>query len=75
MSYADHRNENFFLDVCEDSLSMANLFIIINENFTEYSLNVTLFFISYRNKYILTVSSKKIIANILFYIELTLPRP
>ena len=75
MSYAVHRNENFFLDVCEDSLSMANLFIIINENFTEYSLNVTLFFISYRNKYILTVSSKKIIANILFYIELTLPRP
>ena len=56
MSYAVHRNETFFLDVCEDSLSMAHFLIIIHENFTEYSSNVTLLFTNYRNKYILTVS-------------------
>ena len=56
MSYAVHRNETSFLDVCEDSLSMAHFFIIINKNFTEYSSNVTLLFTHYRNKYVLTVS-------------------
>ena len=66
MSYAVHCNEIFFWDVCEDSLSMAHLFIIINENFTEYSSNVSILFTNYRNEYILTVSSKKIIENMLF---------
>ena len=46
----------FFVDVCEDSLSMAHFFIIIDENITEYSLNVTLLCPNYRNEYILTVS-------------------
>ena len=75
MSYAVHGNETFCLDVCEDSLSMAHLFIIINENFTEYSLSVTLLCTNYRNKLILTVSSKKIIENILFFYRINLTPP
>ena len=75
MSYAVHRNVTFFLSVCDDFLSMADFCIIINENFTEYSSNVVLSYTSYINKYILTVSSKKIIVNMLFYSELTLPPP
>ena len=75
MSYAVHRNETFFLDVCEDSVSMAHLFVIIDENFTEYSSNVTSLCTNYRNEYILTVSSKKMIENVLFSVELTLPPP
>ena len=75
MSYAVHGNETFFLDVCEDSLSMAHLFIIINENFTEYSSNVTSSCTNYRNKYILTVSSKKIIDNMLFFCRINLTPP
>ena len=51
---------------------MVHFFIIINKNFTEYSSNVNLLLNNYRNKYILTVSSKKIIKNFFFYIELTL---
>ena len=54
---------------------MAHLIVIINENFTEYSSNVTLLSTNYRNKYILTVSSKKIIEHMLFSVELTLPPP
>ena len=69
MSYAVHRNETFFWDVCEDSLSIARLFTIINEDFTEYSLNVTLLCTNYRNKYILTVSSKKIMENMFFFMS------
>ena len=75
MSYAVHRNETFFLDVCEDSLSMAHFFIIIHENFTEYSSNVTLLCTNYINKYILTVSSKKIIENMLFLYRIKLTHP
>ena len=51
---------------------MAHLFIIIDENFTEYSSNVTLLCTNYRNKYILTVSSKKIIENMLFLYRINL---
>ena len=58
MSYAVHRNETLFLDVCEDSLLMAYLFIIIHENFTEHSSNVILLCTSYINNYILTVVKK-----------------
>ena len=68
MNYAVHRNETFFLDVCENSLSMAHLFIIINENFTECSSNVTLLCTNYRNEYILTVSSKKL-SKICFFLS------
>ena len=64
-----------FLDVREDSLSMAHFFIIINENFTEYSSNVTLLCTNYINKYILTVSSKKIIENMLFLYGINLKPP
>ena len=45
------------------------------ENFIEYSSNVTLLCTNYRNKYISTVSSKKIIGNMFFYIELTSTPP
>ena len=77
MSYAVHRNETFFLDVCEDSLLMTQFFIIINKNITEYSSNITLLCTNYRIKYILTVSSKKIIENMhfLYRINLTPPPP
>ena len=54
---------------------MAHLFIIINENFTEYSLNVTLLSANYRNEYILTVSSKKIIENMIFFCRINLAPP
>ena len=53
-------------------MSMAHLFIIINENFTEYSLNVNLLCTNYRNKYMLTVLSKKIIENMLFLYRINL---
>ena len=66
---------DFFWDACEDSLSMVHLFIIINENFTQYSSNITSLSTNYRNKYILTVSSKKIIGNMLFLVELIPPPP
>ena len=75
INYAVHSNETFFLDVCEDSLSIAHLFIIINDNFTEYSSNVTLLYTNYINKYITTVSSKKIIENILFFYRINLTPP
>ena len=52
MSYAVHRNVTFFWGVYEDLLSMAHLCIIINENFTEYSLNVILSYTNYINEYI-----------------------
>ena len=68
MSCTFHRNETFFLDVCEDLLSMAHFFIITDGNFTEYSSNVTLLCTNYRNKYILTVSSKKL-SKICFFIS------
>ena len=74
MSYAVHRNETFLLDVCEDSLSMAHFFIIMNKNFTEYSSNVTLLCTNYRNKYILT-AIKKIIENMLFLYRINLTPP
>ena len=35
--------------------------IIINEIFLEYSSNVTLLYTNYRNKYVLTLSSKKLL--------------
>ena len=72
MSYALHRNETFFSDVCEGLLSMAPFFIIINENFTEYSSNVTLLCIYYKNKYMLIVSSKKTIEYMLFLYRINL---
>ena len=52
---------------------MAHLFIIMNKNFTEYSSDVTLFHTNHRNKYILTVSSKKIIENMLFFYRINPP--
>ena len=58
-----------FLDVCEDSLSIAHFFIIIHENSTEYSSNVTLLWTNYRNECILTVSSTKMIENMPFFIS------
>ena len=75
MSYAVHGNETFFLDVCEDSLSMVHLFIIINENFTEYSSNVTLLCSNYINKYILTVSLKKLSKICFFFYRINLTPP
>ena len=77
MSYAVHRNETFFLDVCEDSLSIAHFFINYNENFTEYSSNVTLLCPDYRNEYILTMSPKKNYQKyaFLYRINLTPPPP
>ena len=62
-----HRNVTFFLGVCEDLLSMAHFCIIVNENSTEYFSNVILLYTHYINKYILTVSSKKIIVSMLLY--------
>ena len=52
---------------------MAHFFIIINEIFTEYSLNVTLLCTNYKNKYIVTVSSKKIIENMFFFLSTNQP--
>ena len=54
---------------------MAHLFIIINENSTEYSSNVTFLCANYRNKYISTVSSKKIIDNMFFFYRINFPPP
>ena len=52
---------------------MAQFFTIINENSTEHSSNVSSVCTNYRNKYILTVSSKKIIENMLFLYRINLP--
>ena len=60
---------NIFLGVGEDLMSVAHFWIITNENCTEYSSNVILLYTNYINKYILTVSPKKIIVNMLFYSE------
>ena len=68
MSYVVHRNETFFLGVCEDLLSTAHFCTIINKNFTEYSSNVILFYTNYIHQYMLTVSSTKIIGDMLFFI-------
>ena len=73
MSYAVHRKETFFWGVFEDLLSVAHFCIIINENLTEYSSNVILLYTNYINKYILNMSSKKIIVNMIFLKGITFP--
>ena len=74
-SYDVHIKTTFFRGASGDLLSLAWFSIFCNENPGKYCSNVALLYGNRLNKLTLSVSPRKILKNMLFFTELTLPPP
>ena len=74
-SYDVHRKTTFFRAASGNPLSLAQFSMICNWNLGKYCSNVALLYANWINKLTLSVSPKKILENMPFYTELTLPPP